>query len=382
MNNVTGLHFSFRSWLFLFTVVAFQTLLAAPSQAGSTDPLRVAVVGLVHGHVHWILGREERGDIQIVGIVEADREVAEKFSKQYNFPIQLIFKDMESMVKAVQPEAVTAFNAIYDHLETVRFCAPRGIHVMVEKPLAVSWEHAREMIALAEEHGIALLTNFETSWYPTTYRAYEALHTEGILGPPRKMVFRTGHPGPKEIGCDPEFLDWLTDPVMNGGGALTDFGCYGANLSTWLMKGQAPLTVQCTVQSIKPEIYPKVEDEATIVLTYPQTQVIIQASWNWPYNVKSMDIYGKDGYLLAANGTDYELLKKGNSHPQKLQQEIFPDGPDDPFALLAAVVRGQHKLQPNDLASPENNAMVVKILDAARHSASTGETVIWDSYYK
>jgi predicted dehydrogenase len=68
----------------------------------------------------------------------------------------------------------------------------------------------------------------------------------------------------------------LTDPVLNGGGALNDFGCYGADLITWLLDGQKPTSVFAVTQQFKPEIYPKVEDEATIVLVYPQTQGIIE----------------------------------------------------------------------------------------------------------
>ena len=68
----------------------------------------------------------------------------------------------------------------------------------------------------------------------------------------------------------PEFLAWLNDPKLNGGGALYDFGCYGADLMTWLMDGQRPISVTATTQQIKPDIYPRVDDEATIILTYPK----------------------------------------------------------------------------------------------------------------
>ena len=96
-----------------------------------------------------------------------------------------------------------------------------------------------------------------------------------------------------------DFLAWLTDPVLNGGGALVDFGCYGANLVTWLMGGQLPQTVTAVTQTFKPEIYPRVDDEATILMTYPGAQAIIQASWNWPVSRKDMEIYGQNGQVLT-----------------------------------------------------------------------------------
>jgi predicted dehydrogenase len=103
----------------------------------------------------------------------------------------------------------------------------------------------------------------------------------------------------------------LTDPVLNGGGALTDFGCYGADLITWLMDGQRPTAVLAFTQQIKPEVYPKVEDEATILLAYPHAQGIIQASWNWPFDRKDMEVYGRTGYVLVPQKDLLRVRKAG-----------------------------------------------------------------------
>lgn len=344
-------------------------------------PMRVGVVGLVHDHVNWILGREARGDIEIVGIAEPNRELALKYSQKYGFSMDLVFPTLDAMVSATHPEAVTAFNAIFDHLETVRYCAPRGIHVMVEKPLAVSWEHAQEMAALAQRFNIRLLTNYETTWYGSSRAAYDSIHKAKTIGEPRKIIFHTGHQGPKEIGCSEEFLAWLTDPVLNGGGALTDFGCYGANLSTWMLLGDTPLTVSCTTQQLKPKLYPKVDDEATIVLTYPGAQVIIEASWNWTFGVKDMEVFGTKGIIYCRNKSDMEFRtsEKEGFRPQLAAAP--PRGLDDPFALFYKVVKEGYTLPEFAPSSLENNLVVVKILDAARQSAKTGQTIYWESYF-
>ncbi|MGI9544425.1 MAG: Gfo/Idh/MocA family protein [Cyclobacteriaceae bacterium] len=344
-------------------------------------PLKVGVVGLVHDHVHWILGRENIGDIEIVGIVEPNRDLAQKHSEQYGYSMDFVYNTLEEMVAAKQPEAVTAFNAIYDHLEVVKYCAPKGIHVMVEKPLAVSYEHAKQMIALAKKHNIHLLTNYETSWYGSNYEAYKIIHEENKVGDIRRIIFHTGHPGPAEIGCSEEFLEWLTDPVMNGGGALTDFGCYGANLATWLMNGKKPQSVACVTQQIKPDIYPKVEDEATIVITYPKTQVIIQASWNWSHNRKEMEVYGKAGYVLCKNREVMEVMESEKEGPYAIKAPPLNQGFNDPFSLLAKVVKEQYQLPHFDPSSIENNEVVVQILEIAKHAAQTGKTIAWSEFY-
>lgn len=339
--------------------------------AQSAKPLRIGIAGLTHDHVGWILSRAKDGDIEIVGIAEANRQLAEKYLTKYKLPFSLIYSSLEEMLDKCEPEAVTAFNSIYEHLAVVKACAPKKIHVMVEKPLAVSMAHAKEMQALALKYNIHLLTNYETTWYGSHHKAFETIDSIGDL---RKIVVHDGHEGPKEIGVSKEFLDWLTDPVMNGGGALIDFGCYGANLITWLMKGERPLSVSAVTQQIKPGIYPKVDDEATIIVTYPKAQGIIQASWNWPFGRKDIEIYGQHGYMFA----DRNGLKTKTAADKK--EEYQTDLPltkpyHDPFAYLAAVVHGEITIQPTDLSSLENNMIVVEILEAAKLSAKEGKTI-------
>ena len=154
-------------------------MLVSPTIA-QEKPLKVGVAGLTHTHVHWILGREDIGDIEIVGIAEPNRDLAQRYAEQHGFSMDLVHDSLEEMIAASQPEAVTVFGTIYDHLKVVQTCAPKGIHVMVEKPLAVSMNHAKKMKALAEKHGIHLLTNYETTWYPTNHQAKTLLEAGKI----------------------------------------------------------------------------------------------------------------------------------------------------------------------------------------------------------
>ena len=318
----------------------------------------------------------------MVGIAEPNREIVEKYSKRYGFPLTMVYSTLEEMVEKTKPEAVLAFNDIYGHLKTVEYCAPRGIHVMVEKPLAVSYDHAKKMTALAKKHNIYLLTNYETTWYGSNKKAYEIVNEEKKIGDIRKIVFHTGHQGPIEIGCTKEFLNFLTDSVLNGGGAITDFGCYGANIATWLMKGEEPLTVSATTQTIKPDMYPKVDDEATITITYPKAQVIIQASWNWPFGRKDMEVYGKTGFVFCIDRENMQFMESDKKPRITLKAEPLPSDRNDPFIYFANVIRGKIPIKPTDLSSLENNEIVVKILEAAKVSAKMGKVIVWKDFYK
>ncbi|MCW3115845.1 MAG: Gfo/Idh/MocA family oxidoreductase [Segetibacter sp.] len=350
----------------------------AKTQTVNNTPLRLAVAGITHGHVPWILGRKGKTDVTLVGIYEPNKELSQRYAKQYNLSLDLFYTDLNKMLDAVKPEAVVAFGSIYAHLAAVEACAPRGIHVMVEKPLALSNDHAKRMAELAKRFNIYLLTNYETSWYPTTEKTYQLVSDSNYVGNLKKVVFHHGHQGPQEIGVNTEFFNWLTDPVENGGGALTDFGCYGANIITYLMKGEDPVSVTAVTQHFKPAIYPKVDDEATIIVTYPNTQCIIQASWNWPFGRKDMEVYGDKGYVITVDNNNMRM-KNDERQREQAVRITTKDIPvyTDPFSYFADVIRGKIKVPQNGLYSLENNVKAVRILDAARESARTGRAVVF-----
>ncbi len=338
------------------------------------DTLRVGVVGLVHGHVGWILGREDRGDIDIVGIAESDRDLAQRYAARYGFDTRLVYETAQEMLEATEPEAVTVFSNTYDHLAVTEAAAAQGVHVMVEKPMAISLEHARRMKAVADSAGIHLLTNYETTWYPTVHYAKDQIATMGDI---RKIIVYDGHPGPVEIGVGEEFWSWLLTEEKNGGGALMDFGCYGANLITWFMEGQRPVSVIAVTQIYKAEApYGAVDDEATIILAYPSAQGIIQASWNWPFNRKDMHVYATGGYVFQDDGVSGRIRRtSGADETFRLEPRGAPY--DDPFAYLAAVVRGEVDPEGSP-SSLEINMVAMEILDAARRSVRSGQKIVLD----
>ncbi len=201
----------------------------------------------------------------------------------------------------------------------------------------------------------------------------------GAVGDLRKVIIRDGHKGPKNIGVNSEFLDWLTDPVQNGGGAIMDFGCYGANLMTWLQHGIKPVSVTAVTQQQQKANNPKVDDDATILLTYDTSNAVIQASWNWPIGRKDMEIYGLNGVVYADNR--HQLRVRIAEGYDGFTEETFtvterPAPWDDPFALFAAVINKDITLDPFDPSSLENNMVVMEILDAAIKSAKTQRTIM------
>jgi scyllo-inositol 2-dehydrogenase (NADP+) len=346
---------------------------ATSISAQEKPPLRVAIAGLVHGHVDGFFATAlKRNDIQIVGIADPNRSLFDKYSKEYSLDDKLYHADLEEMVKQTKPQAVLGYTSTYDHLKLVETCSKLGVSVMMEKPLAVSVKDAQAMLKAAKDGKITVLVNYETSWYPSNHDAYELVRS-GAIGDVRKVVVHDGHRGPKEIGVGPEFLSWLADPKLNGGGALFDFGCYGADLMTWLMNGEKPLTVTAVTQQIKPEIYPNVDDEATVVLTYPKAQTIIQASWNWPFDRKDMEVYGKTGYVVTIKRDGLVVRREGDAEAKFEKAKPVPSPYGDSLTYLRAVLLDGAEV--DGLSSIDANLVVTEILEAARESAKTGKTI-------
>src|SRR5277367_2151356 len=356
----------------LFFSLTAVSCMPPTAAAQSSAPLRIAIVGLVHGHVGGFLRQNlHRSDIQLVGVAEPDQKLAATIASQFSLPQDIFFASVEEMLTKTKPQAVLIYTNTYDHRSVVEICARQGIPVMMEKPLAVSLEDARAIQAAAQRGKIQVLVNYETTWYRSNRAAYDLVR-ENAIGDIRKVVVHDGHQGPKEINVEPWFLNWLTDPKLNGAGALFDFGCYGADLMTWLMDNRRPDNVTAVTQRIKPDIYPRVDDEATIVLMYPKAQAILQASWNWPFDRKDMEIYGQTGYAITV-ASDAIRVRLPNQEEKLQDAKPLDSRESDSVNYLRAVVLDGMK--PQGLTSLETNMIVTEILDAARQSAATGKTI-------
>ena len=362
---------------------ALSLVLFAASAFAAPAPLKVGIVGLAHDHAYGFLGGGNltpagsilnRNDVELVGIVEPDPKLFERYAHRYNLMPGLHFASIAEMVAHAHPQAALVFTAPSEHRRVVEECAALGVHVLMEKPLAFSYDDALAIERAAEKGKIHVLVDYETSWYASNTAAYHLLK-QGALGPIYKTVIRDGHQGPKKIGVSPEFLALLTDPKQDGDGALTDFGCYGPDLMTWLMQGEAPLSVTAVTKRLQPEFYPEVDDEAEIILNYKNAISIVEGSWDWPFSLKEMDVYGRTGYAKALDPQRIEVRKENEPQGQVSQGTAIETPYDDPLHYMEAVLSGKIE-EGTDLSSLKTNVTVTEILDAARQSALSGKTVM------
>jgi predicted dehydrogenase len=346
------------------------------------------VVSMLHAHVWLHLGDMLNGEnAKLVGVAETLPELLQRAKRtdqipqstktRPGVPENLFFADWKKMIDETKPDIVWAFTPTNEHVDVVRYCAPRGIHVIMEKPLAATYQEALEIQALAKKYNILTLANYGSTWQASSY-AVKAAVDGGEIGPVWRLHAVQGSGGPGDPKTS-SFVKWLADPVQNGGGALIDFGCYIVNWSVWL-KGM-PESVYATANHLKPELYPKVEDNATMVLNYKDGVAILEASWDLPPAQRvGNEVYGMKGSIVggvvrkagqpAAPRTD-----GGRGQPQGEPLTVTPLPPErsEPIAYMVDHIR--HKQPLDGPSALDLNVTVQEVLEAAKISIKTGKAV-------
>lgn len=335
---------------------------------------RIAIVGLDHDHVWGLLHDiAQEPQAELVAIADAHQNLIEKAKSQVPATVKF-YPDYIAMLDQAKPEAVFITTGNDKHLDILRECSKRHINVSTEKPMATNAADALTMEQLAENSGIKLMVNYWNAWVAPTQEINQRVKT-GEIGPVRKIVVQYGHQGPKEIGVSKEFADWLYDPAKNGGGAIMDFGCYGAEMALFL-RGR-PLRVYAVTRKLKAGQNNRVDDDATIVMDYADATAVLQPSWDWPHNMDRTYVFGTKGSMLATADHLYERMQSDNDDAT-LDGNAFKLGPvphemSNPISYMIDRIRNNKPV--DDPLSGKLNVQVMEVLDAARASAQTGKAV-------
>lgn len=356
--------------------MAVESAICSPAVPPATGKTKLAIIGLDHDHVWGLLqDLAAEPDAELVAIADPHAPLVNQAKAKIPEGVKF-YADYVQMLDEAKPEGVIVTTENDRHLEILRECAKRHIHYSTEKPMATNAADAREMERLANRAGIKVMVNYWNAWAAPTHELFHRVQA-GQVGPVQKIIVQYGHAGPKEIGVSEYFAKWLYDPVKNGGGAIMDFGCYGAEWALWL-KGR-PSRVSAIAQKLKVEQHNKVDDDATIILDYPDGEVIIQASWNWPYSMGQVQVFGPKGSMLATGSELFTRSAKEDGTKMGLEgQPVTLEPPvretSNPISYFVDCIRHDKPIE--DPLSTKLNIQVMEILDAARESVRTGQQQI------
>lgn len=356
-------------------VKVLRTLLVFGVLTGSlrAQDYKIAVIGLVHSHVWGHLRTMIDGkSATLVGVSEPNSELAAEAIKM-GVARDLIYSAYEKMLDEKKPDIVWAFVENNRHLEIAKACAPRHINLIFEKPLAATYDQARQIKSLAQKYDIRVMTNYQMAWWPANYVAKAAVD-RGEIGKAWRLHGIVGHGGPGSEGVrNKYFFAWLTDPVKNGGGALMDFGCYNALWSLWYLG--PPKTVYARVNHLRPERFPKVEDNADLILGYEKGVGIFEGSWDLPRSYQDLEVFGwgEDGksgrVYMDHKGVDLERDNK----IEHLPLTALDADAREPVAYMVSRIRERKPIE--GLTAVDINVQVIRIIDLAKESVKTGRAV-------
>jgi len=350
----------------MLRILSFLFLLTLPLAAQS---YKMAVIGLVHSHVWGHLpGIAKSPDVKLVGVYETNPDLVAEAKKVVG-PDVRFYSDYKKLLDEQKPDLIWSFVPNNQHLEIVQACAPRGVHVIFEKPLAATYKEALEVKKLAQAHHIKVMTNYQMAWWGANYTA-KAQADAGAVGQVWRLHGIVGHGGPGATGTRSKyFFEWLTDPVKNGAGALMDFGCYNALWSLWYLG--RPETVYAQVNQLRPETFPKVEDNSDMILHYKNSVGIYEGSWDLPTSYQDLEIFGRQGSLYMKNGK--VELRQGRGEAKDVAIEALPPERSEPVAYMVNALRNQKEIE--GLTALDINVGVAEIIEAAKQSMKSGRAV-------
>ena len=341
------------------------------------QPYKIAVIGLIHAHEGSYVPRMVRSEqVRLVGIAETIPELVQQAKERQGSKDVPFFDDYRKMLDQTKPDFVWAFVENNRHLEILKECAPRHIHVVYEKPLASTYKDALAMQELAKKYNVKVMCNYQMAWWPANQLARTEVD-KGAVGKPWRLHGIVGHGGPGSTGPGKYFFDWLTDPVKNGAGALMDFGCYNALWSLWYMG--RPETVYAEAIHLRPETFPKVEDSATLILKYKNGINIFEGSWDLPRSFQDLEIFGSttrpDGTLTRGSiyMTQQKVEFRSGRETKELPLTPLPPEKADPISFMVDAIRNNKPIE--GITAVDINAQVVEIIDAAKESIRTGRPV-------
>jgi predicted dehydrogenase len=359
-----------KTWRFL----AALALAALPVLA---QPYKVAVIGLIHSHEGSNVPRMTRSDqVKLVGIAESIPDLVNLAKEKQGAKDVPFFDDYKKMLDQTKPDFVWAFVENSRHLEILKECAPRHIHVIYEKPLASTYKDALAMADLAKKYNVKVMCNYQMAWWPANQIARTEVQ-KGAIGKTWRLRGIVGHGGPGSTGTGKYFFDWLTDPVKNGAGALVDFGCYNALWSLWYMG--RPESVYAEAIHLRPETFPKVEDSAAMVLKYKNGINVFEGSWDLPRSFQDLEIFGSttaaDGTITRGSiyMTQQKVEYRNGRETRDLPLAALPPEKADPIAFMVDAIRNNKPIE--GITALDINLGVVEIIEAAKESIRTGHAV-------
>ena len=365
--------------------------------------VRVGVIGFAHMHINNVLGVFARHP-QVELVAGADTPPSRPelrsgpYTRQWNLAHALSdlglpksYDGYREMLRAEQLDVVICCSENAHHPNVVSACAAAGVHVCVEKPMAMDLAGALAMVRAVRAAGTRMLVNWPMTWNPAAHQA-KALIDAGAIGRVIGVKARLGHTGPLGTGAKHEGVAEEAAPLSatelgavwwhhlaDGGGAMLDFCCYGAMISRWFVGAAAVSAVGMRANLNSP--FGDADDNGAMIVRFPRAMALFEGTWTtWDHGVGGGPIvYGTDGTLVMESRDGKPVVREARGGGKTTVHEAAPL-PEGRATIAEEYV---HHLETDDPVHPTLemtfNLDAMAILDAGLRSADSGKLETVDS---
>jgi glucose-fructose oxidoreductase len=326
-------------------------------------PIRYAVVGLGHIAQNAVLPafKHARRNSRLAALVSDDPEKLETLGDTYKVKARYSYDEYEDCLKTVDAVYIALPNSMHADY-TVR-AANAGVHVLCEKPMAVTVEECERMIEACREANVKLMIAYRLHFEEINLRAVELVRS-GRLGEPK--YFNSSFSMQVKPGN-------VRTRRETGGGTLYDIGIYCINAARYLFRAEPKEVMAMSVNSV-PDKLPEIDESTAAILRFDGERVASFVSSFNAADAAAYHIVGTEGRLDVnpayeySEGLAYTLTVDGKTEKKKI-------GKRDQFApellYFSDCVLTDQAPEP----SGDEGLQDVRIIQALYESADTGKAV-------
>jgi predicted dehydrogenase len=331
------------------------------------NPIKMAFAGT--GYINKFHARAARNcDAKLVAVVNHQPESMAQFAADFGIPRQ--YATVESLLAAGDVNALVVSTPNYLHASQTIAALQAGVHVMVEKPMAVNAVEAKQMSVAAEKSGATMMVAHCWRFDP------EVLWLKAQVGNLGKIVRTKGYGVHTHWGPS----GWFTHKKYAGGGAMADVGIHALDTARFLLGDPQPVRVYARIGTYYKDF--DVDDTGLIIVNWDNEAVsYIESGW-WQPHADGLEaatqLYGTLGFGQVFP-TRLELSNTGAEKPQVVEPGFdFPRAEHAPQSLydtqmayfLECIQSGQ-----TPVPGGQEGTVNMKVVDAAYESARTGKAV-------
>lgn len=315
-----------------------------------TEKYRVGIIGFGHMHINNVAALfAKHPQVQWVACADTKPLVPElreaPYTRQWNLKNALqnlgvpkAYEDYHEMLEKEFFDIIIICSENAQHPDIVEACASKGIHVCVEKPMAISLSDALRMVRACQTAKTTMLVNWPSTWSPQA-RRIKSLIDEGVIGRVLEVKYRAGHTGPLGPGAAHEGVSQSAAPMTGpergatwwhqsvaGGGAMLDYCCYGSKIARWYIGEQAIAAVG--IKANLDSQWGDAEDNAVMVVQFPSAIALFEGSWTTlSHGVSGGPIvFGTTGTIVSDYHESGVRVERGHGQVTHYEGEPLPPG--------------------------------------------------------